>query len=129
MSAIVRVKLWAGCRRLPAAASCGYEAAGFDVLMLSGRTIAVSAVPAELPAGDTRTLLTELLEHARRRTHAQAGAGVVVILGEHGRALVDRVDHALRGPRDHELGLLERAGEVLDQAVAQNGDVGRCLRG
>ena len=38
------------------------EAAGFDVLTLSGRTVAISAVPAELPAGDTRTLLTELLD-------------------------------------------------------------------
>jgi DNA mismatch repair protein MutL len=38
------------------------EAAGFDVLTLSGRTIAISAVPAELPPGDTRTLLTELLD-------------------------------------------------------------------
>jgi DNA mismatch repair protein MutL len=38
------------------------EAAGFDVLTLSGRTIAISAVPAELPAGDVRTLLAELLD-------------------------------------------------------------------
>jgi DNA mismatch repair protein MutL len=51
------------------------EAAGFDVLMLSGRTIAVSSVPAELPAGDTRTLLTELLdavEAGRGRTSLEA---------------------------------------------------------
>jgi DNA mismatch repair protein MutL len=51
------------------------EAAGFDVLTLSGRTIAVSSVPAELPAGDTRTLLTELLdavEAGRGRTSLEA---------------------------------------------------------
>ncbi len=51
------------------------EAAGFDVLTLSGRTIAVSAVPAELPAGDTRTLLTELLdavESGRGRTSLES---------------------------------------------------------
>jgi DNA mismatch repair protein MutL len=40
------------------------EAAGFDVLQLSGRTIAISAVPAELPPTDVRSLLSELLDAA-----------------------------------------------------------------
>lgn len=40
------------------------EAAGFDVLELSGRTVAVSAVPAELPPGDARALLLEILDAA-----------------------------------------------------------------
>ncbi|MCC6745704.1 MAG: DNA mismatch repair endonuclease MutL [Acidobacteria bacterium] len=40
------------------------DAAGFDVLELSGRTIAVSAVPAELPPGDARALLLEILDAA-----------------------------------------------------------------
>lgn len=40
------------------------EAAGFDVLELSGRTVAVSAVPAELPPGDARSLLLEILDAA-----------------------------------------------------------------
>lgn len=40
------------------------EAAGFDVLTLSGRTIAVSGVPAELPPTNMRHLLTELLDAA-----------------------------------------------------------------
>lgn len=38
------------------------EAAGFDVLMLSGRTVALSSVPAELPPTDARSLLLELLD-------------------------------------------------------------------
>ena len=40
------------------------EAAGFNVLELSGRTVAVSAVPAELPPGDARALLLEILDAA-----------------------------------------------------------------
>jgi DNA mismatch repair protein MutL len=40
------------------------EAAGFDVMQLSGRTIAISAVPAELPPTDVRSLLTEILDAA-----------------------------------------------------------------
>jgi DNA mismatch repair protein MutL len=38
------------------------EAAGFDVLSLSGRTIAITSVPAELPPTDARSLLLELLD-------------------------------------------------------------------
>jgi len=52
------------------------DAAGFDVLELSGRTIAVAAVPAELPPGDARALLLEILD--------AAGAG-------QGRASLDAV--------------------------------------
>jgi DNA mismatch repair protein MutL len=43
------------------------EAAGFDVLTLSGRTIAVTSVPAELPAGEVRTLLVQILDAADAR--------------------------------------------------------------
>jgi len=50
------------------------------------------------------------------------------MLGEDGGALVDGVDDALGGPRDLELGVLELAGELLDQAIAEDGDVGGGLR-
>jgi DNA mismatch repair protein MutL len=43
------------------------EAAGFDVLTLSGRTIAVTAVPGELPAGEVRALLVQILDAAEGR--------------------------------------------------------------
>jgi len=43
------------------------EAAGFEVLTLSGRTIAVTAIPAELPAGTVRTLVVEILDAADGR--------------------------------------------------------------
>ena len=56
-------------------------------------------------------------------------AGVVVVLGEHGGALVDGVDDALGGPWRVELGVLELAGELLDQPLAKRGDVGGLLRG
>jgi DNA mismatch repair protein MutL len=46
------------------------EAAGFDVLTLSGRTIAVTAVPAELPAGEVRSLLIQILDAAEGRGRA-----------------------------------------------------------
>ena len=52
----------------------------------------------------------------------------MVVLGEHGGALVDGVDDALGGPRHVELGVLELAGELLDQALAERGDVGGVLR-
>jgi DNA mismatch repair protein MutL len=45
------------------------EAYGFSLMRLSGRTIAVKAVPAELPAGEAHSLLLEILstmEAARR---------------------------------------------------------------
>ncbi len=38
------------------------EAYGFGLMRLSGRTVAIRAVPAELPAGEARNLLAELLE-------------------------------------------------------------------
>ncbi len=38
------------------------ETYGFDVMRLSGRTVAIKAVPADLPAGEARAMLAELLE-------------------------------------------------------------------
>jgi DNA mismatch repair protein MutL len=38
------------------------EAYGFGLMRLSGRTVAVRAVPADLPAGEARSLLAELLD-------------------------------------------------------------------
>jgi DNA mismatch repair protein MutL len=45
------------------------EAHGFSLMQLSGRTIAVKAVPADLPAGEARGLLSEILNtmEAERR--------------------------------------------------------------
>src|SRR5450755_664108 len=59
-----------------------------------------------------RKLGAQAIEHVRRRAHAQASAGFVVLLGQHRRALVDRVDHALQRPRHLELGLFDLATEV-----------------
>jgi DNA mismatch repair protein MutL len=52
------------------AVSDSLEAYGFALMRLSGRTVAVRAVPADLPAGEARTLLAELLDSidAERRT-------------------------------------------------------------
>lgn len=46
------------------------ESYGFGLMRLSGRTVAVRAVPADLPAGEARSLLAELLDSidAERRT-------------------------------------------------------------
>jgi hypothetical protein len=66
----------------------------------------------------------ELGDDAAGRADREPGAGVVVVLGEHGGALVDGVDDALGGPWHVELGVPELAGELLDQALAQRGDVG-----
>jgi len=35
---------------------------GFDLMRLSGRTVAIKAIPADLPAGEARNMLSELLE-------------------------------------------------------------------
>src|ERR1051325_6943842 len=66
----------------------------------------------------------ELGDDAAGGADREPGAGVVVVFGEHGGALVDGVDDALGGPRHVELGVLELAGELLDQALAERGDVG-----
>jgi DNA mismatch repair protein MutL len=49
------------------------EAYGFGLMRLSGRTVAVRAVPAELPAHEARSLLAELLDSidAERRAGAR----------------------------------------------------------
>jgi DNA mismatch repair protein MutL len=38
------------------------EVYGFELMRLSGRTVAIRAVPADLPAGEARNMLSELLE-------------------------------------------------------------------
>ena len=38
------------------------ESYGFELMRLSGRTVAIKATPADLPAGEARNLLNELLE-------------------------------------------------------------------
>jgi DNA mismatch repair protein MutL len=38
------------------------EVYGFDLMRLSGRTVAIKATPADLPAGEARNMLAELLE-------------------------------------------------------------------
>lgn len=38
------------------------EVYGFELMRLSGRTVAIRAVPADLPAGEARNMLAELLE-------------------------------------------------------------------
>ena len=35
---------------------------GFELMRLSGRTVAIKATPADLPAGEARNMLSELLE-------------------------------------------------------------------
>ncbi len=44
------------------AASHDLEAYGFGLMRLSGRTVAIKSVPAELPASEARNLLSEILE-------------------------------------------------------------------
>ncbi|MGH9944601.1 MAG: hypothetical protein ACRD9R_19820 [Pyrinomonadaceae bacterium] len=50
------------------------EAYGFGLMRLSGRTVAVKAVPADLPAGEARNLLAEVLDtvDSERRGAARA---------------------------------------------------------
>ena len=49
------------------------ETYGFELMRLSGRTVAIRAVPADLPAGEARNMLSELLEtvDAEKKTSAQ----------------------------------------------------------
>jgi len=50
------------------------EAYGFSLMRLSGRTVAIKAVPADLPAGEARNMLPEVLEtvDAEKRGVARA---------------------------------------------------------
>ncbi|HYE13029.1 MAG TPA: DNA mismatch repair endonuclease MutL [Pyrinomonadaceae bacterium] len=50
------------------------ERQGFGLMRLSGRTVAVRAVPADLPAGDARNLLAEILDAVEAERRGRAGA-------------------------------------------------------
>ena len=52
----------------------GLETYGFGLMRLSGRTVAIKAVPADLPAGEARNMLAEVLDtiDAERRGAARA---------------------------------------------------------
>lgn len=49
------------------------DACGFDLMRLSGRTLAIKSVPADLPPGEARNLLAEVLDaiEAERRSSAR----------------------------------------------------------
>ncbi|HEX5835838.1 MAG TPA: DNA mismatch repair endonuclease MutL [Pyrinomonadaceae bacterium] len=49
------------------------EVYGFELMRLSGRTVAIKAVPADLPAGEARNMLSELLDtvDAERKSTAR----------------------------------------------------------
>lgn len=49
------------------------ERLGFSLMRLSGRTVAVRAVPAELPAGGARNLLAEILDSIDSEKRGRAG--------------------------------------------------------
>ncbi|HXQ72267.1 MAG TPA: hypothetical protein VN844_17355, partial [Pyrinomonadaceae bacterium] len=50
-----------------------FEVYGFDLMRLSGRTVAIKAVPADLPPGQARNMLSELLDtvDAEKKTSAR----------------------------------------------------------
>jgi DNA mismatch repair protein MutL len=48
------------------------EAYGFSLMRLSGRTVAIKAVPAELPASEARNMLAEILDHAETEKRGAA---------------------------------------------------------
>ena len=50
------------------------EACGFELARLSGRTVAIKAVPADLPLTETRTLLSEILDVIERERRGSAQA-------------------------------------------------------
>ena len=54
--------------------SADLEHYGFELMRLSGRTVAIRAVPVDLPAGEARNLLAEILDtvDAERRGRARA---------------------------------------------------------
>jgi DNA mismatch repair protein MutL len=66
------------------------ERHGFGLMRLSGRTVAVRAVPADLAAGEARGLLAEILDavEAEKRGRARAHAGDLVAARLASRAAV-----------------------------------------
>ncbi|HEX8174497.1 MAG TPA: DNA mismatch repair endonuclease MutL [Pyrinomonadaceae bacterium] len=66
------------------------ETYGFGLMRLSGRTVAVRAVPADLPSGEARALLAELLDsiEADRRTLTRASMDERICLALASRAAV-----------------------------------------
>ena len=66
------------------------ETYGFGLMRLSGRTVAVRAVPADLPPGEARALLAELLDsiEADRRTFTRASMDERISLALSSRAAI-----------------------------------------
>lgn len=66
------------------------EAYGFGLMRLSGRTVAVRAVPADLPSGEARSLLAELLDsiEAEKRHLMRASLDERIALALAARAAV-----------------------------------------
>ncbi|HEY0406315.1 MAG TPA: hypothetical protein VGC89_11345, partial [Pyrinomonadaceae bacterium] len=50
------------------------EAYGFSLMRLSGRTVAIKAVPADLPATEARNMLAEILDHVEMEKRGAARA-------------------------------------------------------
>jgi DNA mismatch repair protein MutL len=48
------------------------EACGFELMRLSGRTVAIKAAPADLPATEARALLAEILDTIERERRGSA---------------------------------------------------------
>jgi DNA mismatch repair protein MutL len=65
----------------------GLESYGFGLMRLSGRTVAVKAVPVDLPAGEARNMLTEILgttdPERRRKTRANLNEEIAAALARH----------------------------------------------
>ncbi|HEY0077574.1 MAG TPA: DNA mismatch repair endonuclease MutL [Pyrinomonadaceae bacterium] len=81
------------------AVSAELETYGFGLMRLSGRTVAVRAVPADLPAGEARNMLAEVLDtvEAERRTRARE-----VLREQIALALASRAAVKLNTPLTHE---------------------------
>ncbi len=52
------------------------ELYGFGLMRLSGRTVAIKAVPAELPAGEARNMLAEILETVDAEKRGSVGVNL-----------------------------------------------------
>ena len=72
------------------------ESYGFELMRLSGRTVAIKAAPADLPAGEARNMLAELLDQSLENLLVRFNFAVEILKKWSRRLLLVSLDQTLQ---------------------------------
>src|SRR5882757_6633636 len=87
------------------------------------------ATPTCGSCGSARECTPQLRNRRGERPHPKARPGLVVVLGQDARVLVDLPDEPLLGVGDDQLLVDHRSLEKIDDRLAKRADIGRVVRG